>query len=340
MATTNLHHTQQSTASASTPFRGRAPRPGWRITAVSGFIAVHIVMLALCLWLGRPTVYALLIPVSAAMTAYLARWDAFAIIATTIGAIIVMLLAMPVILFITRQNPSLVLSKALDPAVQQALYLGVYAPLLAALVSVTLGVPLALCLSRDFHGSALVQSLVDLPLVIPHSVAGLMVLFAYGNGGAFASLSVLGTLAGAILAMVFVSAPYAIDSARQAFEAVPERLEYAARVHGAKPWQTFWRVQLPLARRGILVGALLAWARSVSEFGAVAIVAYSISFFYPFSGHMVRSQHAPVFVYNTFLAEGLSEAGAVGLLLLIVSAFIFLLVRSLMGSDKQTRYLL
>lgn len=318
----------------------RRIRLGRHPALIAGFITVHVLMLVLCQWLGQPTVYALFIPVSAATIAVLSRWDVFTTLAITVGAIIVMLLAIPIILFVTRQDPSVVLAKAMDPAVHKALYLGVYAPLLAALVGVGLGVPLALCLARGFRGSALVQSLVDLPLVIPHSVAGLMVLFAYGRGGAFANLSVLGTLAGAVLAMVFVSAPFAINAARQAFEAVPERLEYAACVHGASPWQAFWRVTLPLARRGILVGGLLAWARSVSEFGAVAIVAYSVSFFYPFVGHEVRAQHAPVFVYNTFLAEGLAEAGAVGLLLLIVSAFIFLLIRGLTGSDNRARHLL
>lgn len=313
---------------------------GRRAIVVSGFTAVHVIMFVLCQWLGHPTVYALFIPVSAASATCLARWDVFSVIAATIGAIVVMLLAIPVILFIARQDPSLVWAKAMEPAVRQSLYLGVYAPLLAALVSVMLGVPLAYSLVRGFYGSALVQSVVDLPLVVPHSVAGLMVLFAYGQGGAFAGLSVLGTLAGAVLAMVFVSAPYAINAARQAFEAVPARLEYAARVHGAKPWQTFRRVTLPLARRGILVGGLLAWARSVSEFGAVAIVAYSMSFFYPFAGHTVRAQHAPVFVYNTFLSQGLAEAGAVGLLLLIVSAFIFLLVRGLTGNSRRSRFML
>lgn len=311
-----------------------------RKVLVGVFIAIHAVMLVLCQWLDHPTVYALFIPVSAATGACLARWGAFAIISTTVGAVIVMLLAIPLIFFVARQDPALVLEKALDPAVQQSLYLGVYAPLLAALVGVGLGVPLALSLANGFAGSTIIQSLVDLPLVIPHSVAGLMVLFAFGHGGAFTSLPVLGTLAGAVLAMVFVSAPYAINATRQAFEAVPERVDYAARVHGATPWQTFWRVTLPLARRGIVVGGLLAWARSVSEFGAVAIVAYSMSFFYPFAGHDVRSQHAPVFVYNTYLSEGLPEAGAVGLLLLIVSAFIFLLVRSLTGSSGRLRHLL
>ncbi|TKX51966.1 sulfate ABC transporter permease, partial [Halorubrum sp. SS7] len=74
---------------------------------------------------------------------------------------------------------------------------------------------------------------------------------------------------------------------------------------------------------------VLAWARAVSEFGAVAVVAYSVEFFYPFAGEKVTAQHAPVFVYNTYLQGGLEESGAVAFLLLAVSAAIFLLVRYL-----------
>ncbi|TKX83757.1 sulfate ABC transporter permease, partial [Halorubrum sp. SS5] len=85
----------------------------------------------------------------------------------------------------------------------------------------------------------------------------------------------------------------------------------------------------PLAVRGMITGGVLAWARAVSEFGAVAVVAYSVEFFYPFAGEKVTAQHAPVFVYNTYLQGGLEESGAVAFLLLAVSAAIFLLVRYL-----------
>ena len=302
-----------------------------RAAASVVFAVLHVAVFWACLAAGSPTLYALFVPLSAAGVA-LAGWrSAFHVIAAALGGILVLALVLPVLLFVTRQDPGLVAEKAADPAVHHALYLAVYAPLLAALVSTALGVPLALCLRRPFPGRAVVESLVDLPLVIPHSVAGLMVLFAFGKGGAFPGLSILSTLTGMVIAMVFVSAPYAVNAARQAFDAIPPRLERAARVHGARPLSTFLRVQLPLAQRQIAIGGILAWARAVSEFGAVAIVAYSVRLFYPFSGETVTAQHAPVFVYNTFISEGLPQSGAVGLLLLCVSAAIFVLVRWLTG---------
>ena len=253
----------------------------------------------------------------------------FTVAAASLGSLLVVALGLPLVLFVARQSPGLVAEKALDPDVHRVLYLGIYGPLLAALLSLGLGVPLARLLARGFPGQPLVESLVDLPLVVPHSVAGIIVLFGFGRGGAFPQLSVLGTLAGMVLAMAFVSAPYAVNTSREAFEAIDDRLEYASRVHGADEWETFRRVTGPLAVRGMVTGGVLAWARSVSEFGAVAVVAYSVRFFYPPAGRSVTAQHAPVFVYNTYLQGGLAESGAVALLLLAVSAVLFLAVRYL-----------
>lgn len=303
------------------------------------FAVFQILVFGVCFHLGRPSWYALFLPVSVMLTVAGLRREVFATVMATAGSLLLVAVGLPLVMFIARQDPSLVWQEAQDPAVHRTLYLAVYAPFLAALVALGLGVPLGLTLARGFPGSSVVQSLVDLPLVVPHSVAGLMVLFAFGQEGMFPDLKVLGTLLGMVLALIFVSSPYAVNGARQAFEAVPRRLEYAARVHGAGSARTFFRVSLPMAWRGVLVGGVLAWARAVSEFGAVAIVAYSVSFFFPFAGHRVVSQHAPVFIYNTYLAGSLARAGAVGVLLLIISAIVFLLIRWLMaGSDYMARF--
>lgn len=301
---------------------------GWA-PVVAGFIAVQALVFGVLYALDRPTWYALFIVLSAAVTAYALDGSSFTVATATAGSLLLVALGLPMALFVARQSPSLVLEKAVDPDVHRVLYLGVYGPLLAALLSLALGVPLAHLLARGFAGQPFVESLVDLPLVVPHSVAGLIILFGFGRGGAFPRLSVLGTMVGMVLAMAFVSAPYAVNASREAFEAIDDRLEYASRIHGADRWETFRRVTGPLAVRGIVTGGVLAWARAVSEFGAVAVVAYSVEFFYPPAGRRVTAQHAPVFVYNTYLQGGLAESGAVAFLLLAVSAVIFLLVRYL-----------
>jgi molybdate/tungstate transport system permease protein len=300
-------------------------------------VAVQAVAFVAAYSVGRPTLYAGFVVLSAAALGFASRRGLFGVAMAALGSVLLVALGIPLLLFAARQSPELVVEKALDPAVHRVLYLGVYAPLLAAVASLVFGVPLAYHLSKGFAGQPLVESLVDLPLVVPHSVAGIIILFGFGRGGAFPSLSVFGTLTGMVLALTFVSAPYAVNAAREAFESVDDRLEYAARVHGASPWQTFRRVTGPLAVRGMVTGGVLAWARAVSEFGAVAVVAYSVEFFYPPAGERVIAQHAPVFVYNTYLQGGLDESGAVAALLLAVSAAIFLLVRWLTTDATTTQ---
>ena len=267
----------------------------------------------------------------------------FPVATASLGSVLLVALGLPLFLFLARQDPSLVVEKATDPDVQRTLYLGVYGPLLAAVLSLLFGVPLAHLLAEGFAGQELVESIVDLPLVVPHSVAGIIILFGFGRSGAFPGTPVLGSMVGMVLAMAFVAAPYAVNTTREAFETIDDRLEYASRIHGANRWETFRRVTGPLAVRGMFTGGLLAWARAVSEFGAVAVVAYSVEFFYPFAGRVpvvdgnqVSAQHAPVFVYNTYLQGGLPESGAVAFLLLAVSAVIFLLVRYLTDDSGTT----
>lgn len=296
---------------------------------VAAFVALQALAFTSAYVTGRPTWYAYFVVVSVAGTAYLLDGTSFVVAAATLGSVLLVALGLPLFLFVARQNPSLVVETALDPDVHRVLYLGIYGPLLAALLGLLFGVPLAQLLSEGFPGQPLVESLVDLPLVVPHSVAGILILFGFGEGGAFPSVSVLGSMVGMVLAMAFVSAPYAVNASREAFEAIDDRLEYASRIHGATKWETFRRVTGPLAVRGMITGGVLAWARAVSEFGAVAVVAYSVEFFYPIAGGTVTAQHAPVFVYNTYLQGGLEESGAVAFLLLGVSAVIFLLVRYL-----------
>ncbi|MFB6101115.1 MAG: ABC transporter permease [Haloplanus sp.] len=307
-----------------------------RVPLAVSFIVVQVLAFVAAYTSGHPTWYAYFMIASTAVTAYALNGDSFVVAAATLGSVLMVALGLPLFLFVARQQPSMIVEKAFSPDVHRMLYLGVYGPLLAAIVSLLFGVPLAHLFAEGFAGQQLVESLVDLPLVVPHSVAGIIILFGFGAGGAFPNVSVLGSMIGMVLAMTFVSAPYAVNATREAFESIDDRLEYASRIHGASRWDTFRRVTAPLAVRGMITGGVLAWARAVSEFGAVAVVAYSVSFFYPPAGGKVTAQHAPVFVYGTYLQGGLAESGAVAFILLAVSALIFLLVRYLTSDSATT----
>ena len=314
-------------------WRGAAVGTAGRASVVLALLTTQALAFGALYVVGRPTLYVVVALASAAWLGWRADLGWFGAGAAAFGVVLVLALGMPLVLFFVQLDPALVVESALSPAVHRMLYLTVYGPLLAAVVALVFGVPLAYLLSRGFSGQALVESLVDLPLVVPHSVAGILILFGFGRGGLFPGLEVLSTTVGLVLVLTFVSAPYAVNSTREAFEAIDVRLDYAARSHGASPAESFRRVHVPLAARGILTGGLLAWARAVSEFGAVAVVAYSVRFFYPVAWRETVSQLAPVFIFNTYTSAGLAEAGAVSAILLLLSGAVFLLVRSIAYED-------
>jgi molybdate/tungstate transport system permease protein len=239
------------------------------------------------------------------------------------SGLLVAFIVLPVIRLITISSPASLGAALADADIRDALQLSLQDAAITAVLATLLAVPLAYLLARHrFRGRALVQAVVDLPLAVPHTVAGIALLFVFGRTGwigapaGAAGVSFYGTQAGIVAAMLFVSAPFAVNSARVAFEALDPNIERAARSLGATPPQTFLRVSLPLAWRGVLTGTVLVYARSISEFGAVVILAY-----YPAT--------APVAIYNQFLSAGLTDSASAAVLLLVVSLATFLVLRTL-----------
>jgi molybdate/tungstate transport system permease protein len=206
--------------------------------------------------------------------------------------------------------------------VQEALRNSVATSTVATLVVTLWGVPLAYALARlSFRGKAVVESVVDLPILVPQSVVGVALLTLLGPGSPLGemlanrfSLQIAGRFFGIVLAQVFVSCPFLIKTALTAFEGVPPHLESAARTLGASAASTFWRVSLPLASRGILVGMILAWSRSISEFGSIILFASS-----PLT--------APILVHTEFAKAGISESRPIAVLLLVVCLWIFVMLQ-------------
>jgi molybdate transport system permease protein len=130
-------------------------------------------------------------------------------------------------------------------------------------------------LRRNFVGRSLVQSILVLPMFLPPVAVGLLLLMALGPQGPLGGISagILYTEVAAVLAATVVAFPLMLRHVQEALEAVPERLSQLSGSLGQSPGQTFLRVELPLAQRGIAVGALLAFARGISEYGATAVVA-------------------------------------------------------------------
>jgi len=183
------------------------------------------------------------------------------------------------------------------------------------LISLIFGVPLGYILARkDFRGKSIVQGLVDRPIVIPHSVVGIMLIITFSS-------AIVDNYVGIILAMLFVSASFTINSARDGFLAVDENLEHVARTLGATKLRMFFTISLPLALPSILSGAIMTFARAMSEVGAILIVAY-----YP--------KTAQILVMEYFENYGLRASRPIAVLLIILSLAIFVALRWLVGRRK------
>jgi len=240
-----------------------------------------------------------------------------------LGGILVLFLVIPLVRMISSLDVEVAKKVLSDLEVYQSILLTLRSALWATLLGIVTGVPLGYLLAkRSFPLKSLVQATVDLPVVVPHTAAGIALLMVFGRrffGGrlfSFFGLSFVGTEAGIVIAMTFVSAPFLINAARDAFAGVPARVEEVARTLGASPLQIFSRISFPLALRGILSGALLMWARGISEFGAVIILTY-------------HPMVTPVLIFERFEAYGLKFAYPVAALLVLICLVLFSLFRFL-----------
>ena len=168
---------------------------------------------------------------------------------------------------------------SLDSSTVDALRISLITTSVSLALTLLLGTPLAWVLARrQFPGRRLVESLVDLPIVLPPAVAGLALLLLLGRRGPFGALGVevAFTTIAVVLAQTFVSAPFYVRSARGAFVTIQRDLEDAARIDGSDEWSVFRRVILPSAVPVLAGGAILAWARALGEFGATIMFAGNV----------------------------------------------------------------
>jgi molybdate/tungstate transport system permease protein len=217
-----------------------------------------------------------------------------------------------------------------DQEVRASIWLTIWVAFAATFFFAIGAIPLAWLLARKkFPMKNIVQGIIDLPVVLPHTAAGIAVLGFISRDGLLGKvansvgLTLINNPAGIAFAMAFVSIPFLINSARDGFAAVPERLEKAALSLGASRTRVFFTISLPLAWRSIMTGFVMMFARGMSEFGAVVIVAY-------------HPMVAPVLIYERFSSFGLKYARPASVLFIIVALAVFILLRLIAVRKKET----
>lgn len=186
------------------------------------------------------------------------------------------LLAAPILALVWRALQENALTRIPNEAVQTALQLSLTTTFISLLVIFVIGTPLAYILARRrFYGRRWFNILVELPIVLPPSVAGLALLFTFGNEGLLRDFSgqVVFTSAAVVITQVFVALPFYVRAVQTGFSNIHPEIEQAAMVDGASQWGTFLYVTLPLSSRSIVTGGLLSWARALGEFGATILFA-------------------------------------------------------------------
>jgi len=240
-----------------------------------------------------------------------------------LGGLVLLFIIAPLAGLFIKTSPVEFFETVNDQEVTGSIALTLGVSLVTTLVFAIGSVPLAYWLARtSFRGREIIQSLVDLPVVIPHSAAGIALLGLVsrdtwvGQAASAIGLDFVGHPLGIGIAMAFVSVPFLIQSARDGFANVPLRLEMAAMSLGASPWRSFLTVSLPLAARSIITGMVMMFSRGLSEFGAIVIIAY-------------HPMVTPVLIYERFGAFGLKYSRPVAALFVLVCLIFFVLLRIL-----------
>lgn len=246
--------------------------------------------------------------------------------ATALILAVTLYLALPVIALFFRTTPELFLASLADPQVTQALTLSLLTSTISLAIVILVGTPFAYVHSRNqYPGKVLVDTLIDLPLVLPPAVAGLALLVLYGRAGILGQyftllgISIAFTTLAVIMAQVFVASPFYLRQAKSLFEQLDPAYEQAARTLGASPLRIFSRITLPLTAGGLVSGAVMTFGRALGEFGATIM----------FAGNLPGvTQTMPLAVYIGM--EGNFAVGlTISIILVLISFAIMIAVRLL-----------
>ncbi len=304
------------------------PAPRFRHVSAFTWLLVFAPFLAVFLLLHLYAIALATVALGAAGAMLARNWqgrrkDTALIVFSAMGCVLIFFIILPILNLLFTTEPARILAMARDSSVEQALAITLSTAMVATLISLIFGVPLGYVLAREtFAGKAVIEGITDMPVVIPHTIAGIALLFIFGRSGILGAplkehwnIQLADSYWGIVAAMLFVSTPFVVNLSRDGFQGVDPRMENVARSLGATRLGAFGRVTLPLAWRALLSGAIMTWARAVSEFGSVAIIAY-----YP------KTINTLLFEWYNFF--GYTYTKPLAALLLLVALAIFILLRA------------
>lgn len=272
-------------------------------------------------------------PASPQLAPYSAIADRLArLAAAVLIALLLTLLLLPLVALLLRVPLGQFVGYLGSPVVQQALGVSLLTSTAALLLTMLTATPLAYLLARArFPGHRLLETLVELPLVLPPAVAGIALLFAFGQRGLLGSsfrawgINIAFSTLAVVIAQTFIAAPFYLKAARLGFAGIAIEVEEAAKVDGAGLWARFRLISLPLAMPGLIEGVVLCWARALGEFGATIL----------FAGNYVgRTQTMPLAIYSAFEGGSSLEEGIVLSTILVVASFSLLLSFKLLVRNR------
>jgi molybdate transport system permease protein len=257
------------------------------------------------------------------MGKFWSRWPARIVVGILAGSFF-LFLGIPLAALLIREPPALLWNSIKQPEVLQALQLSLVTTFVSIFLTVIFGLPVAYVLVRShIPGRRLLETLVTMPTVLPPVVAGVALLITFGRFGLIGryltplGISIPFTTVAVVMAQMFVSSPFFVNSARAGLEQLDLRFESAAYTLHASPFYTFRRVVLPLIRPALLTGAGLAWARALGELGA------TITFAGSFPG---ITETMPIAVYTAAEID-LESAVALSVVLLAISFAVLIALR-------------
>jgi molybdate transport system permease protein len=246
---------------------------------------------------------------------------------------LVLLFLIPIFMLFVRTSPQAVLTNIGQTTLLQAIGISLRTTLASLGLILLLGTPLAYWMGRyQFRYKKALDTLIDLPTVLPPSVAGLALLMTFGRRGPIGAwlggmgIEVAFSTAAVVIAQTFIAAPFYVRAATLGFASIDAEIEQAAQLDGASRWQIFRYVILPLSRFALLSGGVMSWARALGEFGATILFAGN------FPG---RTQTMPTAIYLAF-ETNLDSALILSVILVTIAFFSLLLIKLLVSHEAES----